>query len=87
MKKINLNIIYFDKFIDGGDDFSGGYEFFKILKNSTNGIFFGVKTKEDLKYLKGQINDFKFILVAPITERDFPFLEIYYSHFSHIPQF
>ena len=84
MKKINLNIIYFDKFIDGGDDFSGGYEFFKILKNSTNGIFFGVKTKEDLKYLKGQINDFKFILVAPITERDFPFLEIYYSHFSHI---
>ena len=62
--KLDINCIYYDRTIDGGDESSSGYEFFKFLKNSIKGVFFGIKTEKDLTYALAQLDEgFKFIFI------------------------
>ena len=64
---------------------SSEYEFFKFLKNIINGIFFGIKEKSDLRFVKVQLpENVKFILIFHGNDDDLPFLETYHSYFSHI---
>ena len=86
-RQIDINCIYFDKNINGKESFSCSYGFFKILKRSIKGVFFGIKTVEYLRYLKVQLNkDFKFVLVyaGKENEQDISFFKAYHSYFSHI---
>ena len=85
-EKLKLNLIYFDKSLNGFDDYSGSYEFFKILKNSIDGVFFGIKTVKDFVYLKYQLSEKEkiFILIFSGNDSDKNFLKVYHSFFSHI---
>ena len=85
--KIKLNIIYLDENINGFEDFSASYEFFKLLKNSIDGVFFGIKNEEDFHFIKVQLpEEFKFILIYASNDKykAKEFLESYHSMFSDI---
>ena len=83
--KLDLNCIYYDGNINAADCKSSEYEFFKFLKYSINGVFFGIKKKADLRFIKVQLpQDVKFILIFHGNDDDFPFLQTYHSYFSHI---
>lgn len=85
-RKLKLNCIYLDKNINGEEDFSSSYEFFKLLKNSIDGVFFGIKDINDIYLLFSQPTEFKFILIyaGSDNEEDYNFLEKYHSKFSEI---
>ena len=83
--KLDLNCIYYDGNINAADYMSSEYEFFKFLKNKINGVFFGIKEKADLRFIKVQLpQNVKFILIFHGNDDDFPFLQTYHSYFSHI---
>ena len=83
--KLNINCIYFDRQINAADSISSEYEFFKFLKNIINGVFFGIKEKSDLRFVKVQLpQNIKFILIFHGNDDDLAFLETYHSYFSHI---
>ena len=86
-KKLKLNCIYLDENINAEEDFSSSYEFFKILKNSIEGVFFGIKSEEDFYYIDAQIpEDLKFILIFSTNNKQEAndFLMSYHSKFSEI---
>ena len=86
-KKLKLNCIYFDENINAEEDYSSSYEFFKILKNSIEGVFFGIKSEEDFYYIDVQIpEDLKFILIFSTNnvQKANEFLNSYHSKFSDI---
>ena len=61
--KLEINCIYFDPSIDGEKD-SSGFQFFKFLKNSIKGIFFAIKSENDLDNLLSEIGKkLKFVLI------------------------
>ena len=61
--KLEINCIYFDPTIDGEKD-SSGFQFFKFLKNSIKGIFFAIKSENDLDNLLSEIGKkLKFVLI------------------------
>ena len=83
--KLKINLIYFDKNINAFEEYNSSYEFFKFLKNSIEGVFFGIKTVEDLNFVNIQLpNDFKFILIYSGDDDDFNFFEKYHNKFSDI---
>ena len=84
--KLDINCIYYDRTIDGGDESSSGYEFFKFLKNSIKGVFFGIKTEKDLTYALAQLDEgFKFIFIYKESYKDNKdFYAAYQNYFSHI---
>ena len=84
--KLNINCIYYDNTIDGSDEASGSYEFFKYLKNSITGVFLGIKTQEDLHYALAQLSksQFKFVLIFRGNDNDKIFLEGNKDYFFHI---
>ena len=85
--KIKLNIIYLDENINGFEDFSASYEFFKLLKNSIDGVFFGIKNEEDFHFIKVQLpEEFKFVLIYASNDKykAKEFLESYHSMFLSI---
>ena len=89
-KKFKINCFYFDESINADDDFCSGYNFFKILKNSIDGIFFGIKSEQDFYYLNTQLpqdpKELKLVLVYSINDKKKAeeFLESYHSKFSDI---
>ena len=85
-KKLKINCIYLDKNINGEEDFSSSYEFFKLLKNSIDGVFFGIKDVKDLHLLLAQPTEFKFILIyaGDDSEDDLNFFQNYHSKFAEI---
>ena len=86
-KKLKLNCIYLDENINVEEDFSSSYEFFKILKNSIEGVFFGIKSEEDFYYIDVQIpEELKFILIFSTNNKQKAndFLMSYHSKFSQI---
>ena len=86
-KKLRLNCIYLDKNINAEEDFSSSYEYFKILKNSIEGVFFGIKSEEDFYYIDVQIpEDLKFILIFSTNNKQEAnnFLMQYHSKFLEI---
>ena len=84
--KLDINCIYYDRTIDGGDESSSGYEFFKFLKNSIKGVFFGIKNEKDLTYILAQLDEsFKFIFIYKESYSDSKdFYTAYQIYFSHI---
>ena len=85
--KIKLNIIYLDENINAFEDFSPSYEFFKFLKNSVDGVFFGIKNEEDFHFIQVQLpEEFKFVLIYATNNKNKAkdFLESYHSKFSDI---
>ena len=85
--KLKINCIYLDENLNAEDDNCCSYEFFKLLKNSIEGLFFGIKRMEDFYYLDSQNNDkFEFILILSTNnvKQAQNFLETYSSKFSHI---
>ena len=87
-EKLDINCIYFDKNISAFDEYSSSYEFFKFLKNSINGAFFGIKEVADLDYVKSNLTEnFKFILIYACDSceiSDIEFFKEYYIYFSDI---
>ena len=86
-EKLKLNLIYFDENINADEELNYSYEFFKILKNSTDGLFFGIKEVNDYYYLDLQLpTDFKFILIYSNNDKAEAnnFLEKFHSKFSDI---
>ena len=86
-KKIKLNCIYFDENINAEEDFCSSYEFFKLLKNSIDGVFFGIKNEEDFYYLNMQLpEDLTIVLIYAINNKENAneFLNSYHSKFSDI---
>ena len=86
--KLKINCIYLDENINAEDEYCRSYDFFKLLKNSIEGLFFGVKCVEDFYYLNSQNNNdkLKFILILStnnVTETK-NILERYSSKFAHI---
>ena len=84
--KLDINCIYYDRTIEGGDESSSGYEFFKFLKNSIKGVFFGIKNEKDLTYALAQLDEsFKFIFIYKESYKDNKdFYTAYQNYFSHI---
>ena len=84
--KLNINCIYYDRTIDGGDESSSGYEFFKFLKNSIKGVFFGIKNEKDLTYALAKLDEnFKFVFIYKESYQDNKdFFTAYQNYFSHI---
>lgn len=86
-KKIKLNCVYLDENINAEEDFCSSYEFFKILKNTLDGVFFGIKTEKDYYYLNAQIpEELKFVLIYSINDKEkaYEFLNSYHSKFINI---
>ena len=83
--KLDINCIYFDTTMDGGEESSSGYQFFKFLKNCITGVFFGIKNEEDLvNLLSGLDAKFKFVLIFKGIDKDKYLIESYSQYFSHI---
>jgi len=86
-QKIKLNCIYFDENINADEDFCSSYEFFKLLKNSIDGVFFGIKNEEDFYYLNMQLpEDLTIVLIYAINDKEKAneFLNRYHSKCSEI---
>ena len=86
-KKLKLNCIYLDENINAEEEFCSSYEFFKILKNSIEGVFFAIKSEKDFYYIDVQIpEDLKFILIFSTNDKQKAndFLISYHSKFSVI---
>ena len=83
--KLDINCIYFDTTIDGGNESSNGYIFFKFLKNSIKGLFFGIKSEDDLINLLSELGkNFKFVLIIKGSEEDKDLIQGYSDYFSDI---
>ena len=86
-KKLKLNCVYLDEKINAADKFCPSYDFFKLLKNTIDGLFFGIKKQDDFKFIDGQLpHDFKFVLIYSNNDKEKTqfFLDSYNSRFSHI---
>lgn len=86
-KKININCIYLDENINAEEEFCSSYEFFKILKNSISGVFFGIKDEQDYYYLNTQIPE-ELNMVLIYSTNDYKkandFIQRYHSKFYDI---